>query len=322
MLIAILLIAGCKANVTTALSVVRFTVTASAGVNGSITANPLIPSDGKVAKASEITFTATANTGYHVDAWAITGGLLQSGGQAGDTSAKVKISANTTVNITFKLRKSVVEYGENGAALEAYLKSLPDSATEINNIEIIGLTHVDIKGSYGPKPNSASLPSPLGKLLARYPAKKIALKFGATVETTDMRCCFAGCANLVEVSGIPNTVTDMRDCFDSCTNLTQVPKLPDAVTDMSRCFYRCTSLTQAPEIPKNVIKMESCFLLCQKLKSVTFKCDYQRNIFNQDTFSGCTSLTKDSIKVPANQLEEYKKNADDMGAKKDWFIAE
>lgn len=50
MLIAILLIVGCKANVTTALSVVRFTVTASAGANGSITANPLIPSDGKVQK--------------------------------------------------------------------------------------------------------------------------------------------------------------------------------------------------------------------------------------------------------------------------------
>ncbi|EPF27824.1 hypothetical protein HMPREF9195_02124, partial [Treponema medium ATCC 700293] len=78
------------------------TVTMSAGANGSITASPVIPAGGKVAKDAEITFTATANPGYRVDTWVITGGAIQAGGQQGDTTAKVKITENTTVNVTFK----------------------------------------------------------------------------------------------------------------------------------------------------------------------------------------------------------------------------
>ena len=92
------------------------TVTMSAGANGSITANPVIPAGGKVAKDAEITFTATANPGYRVDAWAITGGAIQAGGQQGDATAKVKITENTTVNVTFKAIKYPVTmtHGEHG----------------------------------------------------------------------------------------------------------------------------------------------------------------------------------------------------------------
>ena len=57
------------------------TVTMSAGANGSITASPVIPAGDKVAKDTEITFTATANPGYRVDTWTITGGTIQAGGQ-------------------------------------------------------------------------------------------------------------------------------------------------------------------------------------------------------------------------------------------------
>ena len=92
------------------------TVTMSAGANGSITANPVIPAGGKVAKDAEITFTATANPGYRVDTWTITGGTIQAGGQQGDTTAKVKVTANTTVNVTFKAIKYPVAmtHGEHG----------------------------------------------------------------------------------------------------------------------------------------------------------------------------------------------------------------
>ncbi|QSH98223.1 hypothetical protein DWB79_10775 [Treponema medium] len=92
------------------------TVTMSAGANGSITASPIIPAGGKVAKDTEITFTATANPGYRVDTWTITGGTIQAGGQQGNTTAKVKVTANTTVNVMFKAIKYPVAmtHGEDG----------------------------------------------------------------------------------------------------------------------------------------------------------------------------------------------------------------
>ena len=50
-----------------------------------------------------MTITATANTGYKVDTWTVTPhSALQSGGKAGSNVAVVKISADTTVNVTFK----------------------------------------------------------------------------------------------------------------------------------------------------------------------------------------------------------------------------
>ena len=50
-----------------------------------------------------MTITATANTGYVVDKWTISGSSFESGsGADGSTTAKVKVTANTTVNVTFK----------------------------------------------------------------------------------------------------------------------------------------------------------------------------------------------------------------------------
>nr|WP_252830246.1 formylglycine-generating enzyme family protein [Treponema denticola] len=72
---------------------------------GSLTANPVLQG-GKALKDSEITFTASpANPSTHeVDKWEITGGTKISGGNPGDTSVKVKITANTTIKVTFKLK--------------------------------------------------------------------------------------------------------------------------------------------------------------------------------------------------------------------------
>ncbi len=70
---------------------------------GTLTTNPALQ-DGKALKDSEITFTASpANPSTHeVDTWEVIGGTKISGGNSGDTSVKVKITANTTVKVTFK----------------------------------------------------------------------------------------------------------------------------------------------------------------------------------------------------------------------------
>ena len=367
------------------------TVTMSAGANGSITANPVIPAGGKVAKDTEITFTATANPGYRVDTWTITGGTIQAGGQQGNTTAKVKVTANTTVNVMFKAIKYPVAmtHGEHGditadmsipaegidygteitftatanpgyrvdtwtvtpaealiadgqqgnttakvkvtanttvnvtfkpiaytkvayADLNAYLAAQPET-NGIYYIEVTGLTAPDVKGnSIG---NSAS---PLGQILNSNRQKKVALKFGTMPYVTDMTNCFSGCTSLVQVSYIPNSVTDMWKCFKGCTKLEQVPNIPNSVTNMRWCFKGCTSLTSVPNIPDSVTDMTSCFNGCKSLTSVTLKCGYLDGKFNY-AFYGCSRLSTGSIKVPADSLDDYKDNADKMGAKAKWF---
>ncbi|MDR9859617.1 leucine-rich repeat protein, partial [Treponema socranskii] len=79
-------------------------VTMSAGANGGISAEPALPADGMVNKDTIITFTAKPNEGYTVDEWTITGGHLEAGGQAGSSTAMVKITEPVTVAVSFKLR--------------------------------------------------------------------------------------------------------------------------------------------------------------------------------------------------------------------------
>ena len=86
----------------------KYAVTFSAGEHGTLKAK----ADGvtetdkspiSVEKDKTVTFTATANTGYVVDKWTISGSSFESGsGADGSTTAKVKVTANTMVNVTFK----------------------------------------------------------------------------------------------------------------------------------------------------------------------------------------------------------------------------
>ena len=86
----------------------KYAVTFGAGEHGTLKAK----ADGvtetdkspiSVEKDKTVTFTATANTGYEVDKWSISGSSFESGsGAAGSITAKVKVTANTTVNVTFK----------------------------------------------------------------------------------------------------------------------------------------------------------------------------------------------------------------------------
>jgi len=135
---------------------------------------------------------------------------------------------------------------------------------------------------------------------------------------TNMKECFKGCTKLERVPNIPNSVTDMYSCFEGCTKLVQVPNIPDSVTNMNSCFGGCTKLVQVPNIPDGVTDMSFCFSGCTSLKSVTLKCGYLDGKFAY-AFSGCSRLRAGSIKVPADSLDDYKDNANKMGAKAEWF---
>lgn len=312
------LVLGCNTNVSNGGEVQPptppvtdgYTVTMSAGVNGSITVNPAIPAGGKVAKDAEITFTATANPGYRVHTWTITGGTIQAGGQQGDTTAKVKVIADTTVNVTFKpIVYTPVAYAD----LPNHLTTAQPETNGIYYIEITGLTAPDVKGD-----SIRDSASPLGQILNSNKRKKVALKFGTMPYVTDMTGCFNGCTKLEHVPNIPNSVTDMSWCFTDCTKLERVPNIPNSVTNMRFCFYGCTKLEQVPNIPDGVTNMERCFKGCTSLTSVTLKCEYIDNNFNY-AFFDCSRLSAGSIKVPADSLDDYKDNANKMGAKAEWF---
>jgi len=82
----------------------KYTVTLTQTANGTVTALPAIPADGKVDKDTEITFTAKADAGYRVNTWVISpGSAIQSGGGKGNETATVKITADTTVSVSFEL---------------------------------------------------------------------------------------------------------------------------------------------------------------------------------------------------------------------------
>ncbi|MGP1604092.1 MAG: leucine-rich repeat protein [Treponema sp.] len=350
-----------KSETITPPSPTEFTVQMEAGEHGTLSESPVIPAGGKVAKDKVITFTATPADGYGVDKWTITGGTVEAGtGTDGSLTAKVKISADTKVNVSFK---AIVYTSVSFTNLNAYLKNTA-SSTDINYIKVTGLTAADLEVEhyfYSYKPSA------LGKILNDNPTKKVALKLSEVSGLTNMSNCFFNCTSLTQVPVIPSGVTDMSSCFKNCKSLTQAPEIPSSVTDMSSCFYGCESLTQAPEIPSSVTYMGWCFYYCksltqapaipsgvtnmsrcfsgcksltqapvipsgvtdmswcfsgcEKITAVTLKCDYVEGNFNR-AFFGCEKLSANSIKVPAGQLQTYKDNAGMMGTTADKFVAE
>ncbi|ERF60663.1 PF03382 family protein [Treponema socranskii subsp. socranskii VPI DR56BR1116 = ATCC 35536] len=207
-------------------------------------------------------------------------------------------------------RYTEVPYGQ----LEAYLANA--SATEVNYIEVTGISAADLKGTYASPPD----PGPLGELLKKDLSKKVALKLPSGLSVNDMSACFSQCTNLVSFENFPSNVTDMRACFYDCENLTTVPAIPASVTDIQECFRYCKKLTTGPDIPSGVFNMTSCFQGCEKLERVKLNCNY--NSFNfGSAFRYCDSLPNGGIQVPLAQLGTYKANAGTMGTTADKFSA-
>ena len=280
-----------KAKVITPPSPTEFTVEMTHGEHGTVTANPVIPAGGKVAKDTVITFTAAPASGYKVEKWTITGGAFETGtGTEGSLTAKVKISANTKVNVSFiSSIYAIVPFGTNGAGLDNHLKNTAPHTDGIYYIKVTGLTAADLKGHWNP--------SPLGKILNDNPTKKVALKLSEVSGLTDMTHCFYDCESLTQAPVIPSSVTNMKSCFGNCKSLTQAPKIPSGVTDMENCFENCESLTQAPTIPSGVTNMRYCFKGC---KSLTQAPAIPSSVTNMNScFDGCKSLTQAPV-IPSN----------------------
>ncbi|MGI5092652.1 leucine-rich repeat protein [Treponema socranskii] len=194
--------------------------------------------------------------------------------------------------------------------MEAYLANA--SSTEVNYIEVTGISAAELKGAPGA---SGSPPNPgaLGQKIKNNPSKKVALKLPSGLSGTDMSYCFNLCENLVSVENLPSGVTNMRCCFYDCQGLTTVPAMltGSGSLNMELCFYNCKNLVTAPDIPAGVFAIGKCFQNCKKLQSVKVHCSYGSNF--SGAFSGCDALPNGGIKVPPAQLGIYKANAAAMG---------
>ena len=270
-----------------------FTVEMKAGEHGTVTANPVIPANGKVAKDTVITFSAAPASGYKVDKWTITGGTFEAGtGTEGSTTAKVKITANTTVKVSFYKEYVKVALAD----LDNHLKNAAPDTNGIYYIEVTGLTAANLEGRYEYYLYSYK-PSALGKILNDNQTKKVALKLSEVSGLTDMSGCFFGCTSLTQAPVIPSSVTNMERCFYGCTSLTQAPVIPSGVTNMSGCFYGCTSLTQAPVISSGVTNMQGCFYGCKSLTQAPVIPSSVTDM--QDCFFDCKSLIQAPV-IPSS----------------------
>ena len=117
----------------------KYTVTLNQTANGNVTASPAIPTDKQVDKDTLITFTATANAGYKIGKWTVTGSALEANtGADGSSTAKVKITANTTVSVSFEaIPKHAITFSVEGAngTLKAKSDGVPETSTSPINVE-------------------------------------------------------------------------------------------------------------------------------------------------------------------------------------------
>ena len=112
----------------------EFTVEMTHGEHGTISADPDIIG-GKAAKDSVITFTALPEEGYEVDKWSIAPDFaLIEGGVGRSKTAKVKITTNTTVTVSFKRQPCVLRSEARwGGYLTAKLNG--ERLSSINSVE-------------------------------------------------------------------------------------------------------------------------------------------------------------------------------------------
>ena len=269
------------------------TVEMTAGENGTVSADPEIPANRKIAKDTVVTFTAKPDKNFMVEKWTVTGGTVEEGGTSESTTAKVKITADTKVEVSFILDYKPVAFKNLGDYL-----SNTASTTEINYIRVTGLKAADLKGHVGYYSKS----SDLGNILKYNPTKKVVLKFEEVSGLTDMSDCFSGCESLIQAPVIPAGVTNMKGCFSGCKSLTQAPVIPDSVTNMEECFSDCRSLTQAPVIPSGVTNIKGCFESCTSLTQAPVIPSGVTNM--EKCFWWCTRLTQAPV-IPSGVTNMY-----------------
>ena len=90
-------------------------VTITPPQHGRVRSMPEIPSDNQVPEGSTIILTAVPDEGYAVDTWSVTPeGDLAAGGNAGSSTATLRVSNDVIVTVTFKQVMCKIDFGVDG----------------------------------------------------------------------------------------------------------------------------------------------------------------------------------------------------------------
>ena len=236
--------------------------------HGSVQTDPALPADGMVAKDTVLTFTATPDAGYEVDTW--TGATKDS---ADNNKATLKVTAHTTVRVTFKEKTadvSLLQIDSDGTLSPVTDKNALAGRLEIPDI----VTKIGYNAFEG-----------CSKLTSVTMADNV---------TEIKNNAFKGCSKLTNVT-IGSDVTSIgQNAFQNCPNLTTIT-IPDKVTSIgNEAFQNCASLTTLT-IGKGVSSIPTgAFAGCSSLESITINSTSLNNIA-WDAFENCTELTNLTI---------------------------
>ena len=282
-----------------------FHIALSCGAHGSLQADPSLPTNGLVAKDTALTFTATPDSGYEVAGW--TGATQDT---ADKNKATLKVSAHTTVGVTFKEKPvdaSLLQIDSDGTLTGVKDKNavvgsltIPKTVTKIGESALAGCSRL----------MSVTMPDSVTEISDRafYHCSGLAhVTIGSKVTFIGGNA-FQDCISLQSVT-IPDSVTTIRsEAFTDCTGLASV-KIGAGVTSISaEAFKGCVGLvaiTVAPEneqycSDKNIVytKDKKTLVFVPKNTAGSFTMPESVTKIGDYAFEGCTGLT--AITIPAS----------------------
>lgn len=283
-----------------------FHIALSCGAHGSLQADPSLPTNGLVVKDTALTFTATPDSGYEVADW--TGATQDT---ADKNKATLKVSAHTTVGVTFKEKPvdaSLLQIDSDGTLTGVKDKNavvgsltIPKEVTKIGASALAGcsrLMRVTMLDSVTEISDSAF-----------YRCSGLThVTIGSKVTSIGANA-FKDCISLQSVT-IPDSVTTIhREAFAACTGLASV-EIGAGVTSISAAaFEGCVGLVAiivAPEneqycSDKNIVytKDKKTLVFVSKNTAGSFSSIPESVTKIGDyAFEGCTGLT--AITIPAS----------------------